>query len=347
MGDLRLSPEILVPRLGGYLVEKSIITPEALNRALEYQEKLRSEGDFRLIGQVLVDLNIIDRDTRDAIITEIILQLRAALQEANQQLQQSNQQLEQRVEERTAELQQALAKLSELNQLKANIVANISHELRTPLTHLKGYVELLRAEDMGPLNAEQQSALGIIDKAGERLGRLIEDLILFSISERDQVHLTVAPFSVQRMCDSVFHQSQQKASEHRITLSRECGPDLPDVDGDEEKITWVVMQFLDNAIKFTQAGGAVTLRFARQGPEIVISVSDNGIGIPAARLDEVFDSFYQLDGSSTRKVGGTGLGLALAKKIVEAHGSTIRVTSEIGKGSCFSFSLKPHLAEFL
>ncbi len=342
MKTKRLSPEILVPRLGSYLVEKGIISAEDLNRALEFQEERRANGDIRLIGQVLVDLNIIDPETRDSVVTEIIIDLREALQKANQQLREANQQLEQRVAERTAELQRALSKLAELNQLKANIVANISHELRTPLTHLKGYVELLREEDLGPVNEQQQNALAIIEKSSERLGRLIEDLIMFSISERDQVRLNITPFNLQHLCDSVFYQSETKAREHKITLTRQFSPDLPEVEGDAEKISWVIMQLLDNAIKFTQAGGSVFLRALRKDTQVDVSVIDNGIGIPAARIEEIFDSFYQVDGSTTRKVGGTGLGLALAKKIIEAHGSEIQVSSDVGRGRPGSFSLKIH-----
>lgn len=338
--NLPLSPELLVPRLGEYLVEKGYITADDLNRALEYQGKLREKGEVKLIGQVLLDLEIINQSTREAIITEQLLQLRAALTESNQQLQEANQQLEQRVAERTSQLQHAMEKLSELNQLKTNIVANISHELRTPLTHLKGYLELLLAGDMGPLNEQQQNALTIMERSSERLGRLIEDLILFSISERDQMHIHKEPFDLDALCHNVIQKSEIKARERSIKLVLNCEPNLPSVDGDREKISWVIMQFIDNAIKFTKPGGMVTLRTQREGQQVFIGVIDTGIGIPASRMDEIFDSFHQLDGSSTRKAGGTGLGLALAKKIVEGHHSIIRVTSEVGKGSCFAFSLK-------
>jgi signal transduction histidine kinase len=335
-----LSPEVLVPRLGDYLVEKGLITPDDLKRALEYQESQRSKGDLRLIGQVLIDLGIIESATRDAVITELILQLRAALQEANQYLLEANQQLERRVQERTSELQRALKKLAELNQLKANIVANISHELRTPLTHLKGYLELLLAKDLGPLNEQQNHALLIIDKSSERLGRLIDDLILFSISERDQMHLQMQPFSIQNLCASAINKSAQKAKERKIELILDAKSDLPEVSGDESKISWVVLQFMDNAIKFTQPGGKVKLHACQRDQSVNIEVIDTGMGIPPTRIEEIFESFYQLDGSTTRKVGGTGLGLALARKIVEAHGSVIQVTSEVGKGSRFEFSLR-------
>lgn len=337
-----LSPEILVPRMGEYLVEKGLVSQEDLTRALQYQEIQRAKGDDRMIGQILVDLGIIDRTTRDSTITEVILQLRVALQEANQQLVEANQQLEQRVEERTAELQKALAKLSELNQLKANIVANISHELRTPLTHLKGYLELLLAGDLGPLTEQQHSAISIIERSSDRLGRLIEDLLLFSDSTRDQMHLNKEPFELQSICQSAINKSNHKAKDRTIKLICDCENNMPQVEGDAEKISWVIMQLLDNAIKFTQPGGSVTLRVRHQDQLVKISVLDTGIGIPKNQVEDAFDSFHQLDGSTTRKAGGTGLGLALAKSIIEAHGSTIHVESEVGKGSCFSFSLKAY-----
>lgn len=335
-----LSPEILVPLMGEYLVEKGSIVREDLDRALLYQKALREKGEFRLIGEIMVDLGIIDRVTRDATITELILQLKAALQEANQNLLEANQQLERRVEQRTAELQKALAKLAEVNQLKANIVANISHELRTPLTHLKGYVELLLGGDLGKLTEQQHSSLTIIERSTERLGRLIEDLLLFSNSEREQLQLSMQPFNLQLVCQSAINKTRHKARERNINLDLDCEDHLLPVEGDEEKISWVIIQLLDNAVKFTQPGGSVTLRIRRQENLVNVSVLDTGIGIPVTRFEEIFDSFYQLDGSTTRRAGGTGLGLALAKNIMEAHESVIRVTSDIGKGSCFAFALK-------
>lgn len=338
-----LSPEILVPRVGDYLVEKGLVTAEDLARALKHQQALRLKNEDRLLGQILVDLGVINRETRDLAITELILQLKAALQEANQQLVDANQQLEQRVQERTAELEKALAKLAELNQLKANIVANISHELRTPLTHLKGYLELLVAGDLGSLNEQQHSALAIIERSSDRLGRLIEDLLLFSVSQSDQMQISMASFELPVLSLSALHKTKHKARERNIKLVYECDEKMPNVEGDEDKISWVIIQLLDNAIKFTQPGGMVTLRICQKENLVDVMVVDTGIGIPASRVEEIFDSFYQLDGSTTRRAGGTGLGLALAKNIIEAHGSNIQVTSEVGKGSCFTFSLKTHL----
>lgn len=338
--SLPLSPEILVPLMGEYLVEKGLIKRNDLERALLYQDDRRKEGEFRLIGEILVDMGIIDKATRDATITELIMQLKAALQEANQNLLEANQQLELRVEERTAELQKALTKLAELNQLKANIVANISHELRTPLTHLKGYVELLLSGDLGELNEQQHSSLTIIERSSERLGRLIDDLLLFSSSARDQLHFSMKPFNIFLVCQAAIYKTRHKAKEHEIELDLDVKEPVPFVEGDEEKISWVIIQLLDNAVKFNQPGGSVTLRLRRQENLVNVSVLDSGIGIPVSRTEEIFDSFYQLDGSTTRKAGGTGLGLALAKNILAAHNAVIHVTTDIGKGSCFSFALK-------
>jgi len=229
-----------------------------------------------------------------------------------------------------------------LSELKANLVANISHELRTPLTHLNGYLDLLLNNDFGPLTTDQIGALGIIQRATDRLGHLIEDLILFSVSEHDQIYLHIQPISLEELCNQVIKRSTSKARDHQIQLRLEPIPAGMKVDADFEKISWVMMHLVDNAIKFTLSGGMVILQTSREDNFIHIQVSDTGIGIPDDRLEQIFEPFYQLDGSSTRKVGGTGLGLALARRIVEAHGSVIHVYSAIGKGSRFEFILKVH-----
>lgn len=334
-----LTPEILVSRLGDYLVEKHFITPEQLQRALEYQSELRSSGKaVPVLGQILVDMGYIERPVLDRAITEQIIALRNALQDANTRL-------EQRVKERTIELEKALQRLSELATLKSNFVANISHELRTPLTHLKGYVELLAMGDFGALAPEQQQAVSIIQKAAEKLERLIEDLILFSMSERGQISLQIKPFHVQRAFQSVIANAMSKANHKNIQLLCEFDPDLPLVEADQEMIKWVVNQLLDNAIKFTNNGGLVQLKVSRENGCVSISVRDTGIGIPSQRIEEIFEPFHQLDGSSTRRYGGTGLGLSLVKNIIESHGSIIRVSSEEGKGSEFTFLLKAFIPQ--
>ncbi|NPV84767.1 MAG: hypothetical protein HPY45_01990 [Anaerolineae bacterium] len=328
-----LTPEILVPRLGDYLVEKGVISVENLKEALARQNAMRGNNQYPQLGQILIEMGVIDRLSLDQAITEQILQLREALQQYNQQL-------ERRVKERTIELQQALQKLSELNQLKANFVANISHELRTPLTHIKGYLELLIDSTLGPLTEEQTQALKVMRQASSRLEKLIEDLILFSAAERGKIQLALAKFDVGILCKKVAKNRLENAQKKNIALHVKIAPTLPQIEADQEKIAWAVDQLLDNAIKFTPEGGKVTLTAHEENGAIIIAVSDTGIGMPNDKLKEIFEPFHQLDSSSTRKYGGTGLGLALVAKIVEAHNANIRVRSEVGKGSVFKLVLK-------
>jgi signal transduction histidine kinase len=329
----QLTPEVLVPRLGDYLVEKKLITPQDLKRALEQQQVLREANrGTPLLGQILMNMGVIDRPALDNAVTEQIIQLREALTRYNQEL-------ERRVAERTAELQNAMQKLSELNLLKTNFVSNISHELRTPLTHIKGYMELLRSEAFGALNTDQKQNLTVMAKATDRLGTLIEDLILFSVTERDQLTLQVEPFKISEMFHTIEERVKEKAKTRNVKFLVEVPPAIPLIKADPEKIQWVISQLLDNAFKFTPQGGTVTLSAQLDKKAVHIIVNDTGIGIPSNKYKEIFEPFHQLDGSSTRKFGGTGLGLALVQKIIDAHGSIIRVKSQVGKGSNFEFLL--------
>ena len=331
--NLHLTPEMLIPRLGEYLIQQGHISTEDLQKALSYQQGKIAEGQHPLLGQSLLDLNIIDKAMLDQAVTEQIIQLRNALQTTNRNL-------EQRVQERTAELQSALERLSELSELKANFVSNISHELRTPLTHIKGYVELLVTESLGPLTDEQKHALQVSQKSTTRLERLIEDLIMLSITSRGQLTLKQEDVDIRRLANLTIKTVTEQAKERGVTVHAVLDQHLPSIHADSQKLVWVMGQLLDNGIKFTPEGGRVVLRVAHESEKLLtISVTDTGIGIPAHRIDELFESFHQLDGASTRKYGGTGMGLSLVRQIVEAHGSMLEVQSVEGRGSTFKFPL--------
>ncbi len=328
-----LTPEILVPRLGEYLVQQGHIDEAGLRKALAYQKKREATHEHCLLGQALLELHLIDRDVLDTAITEQIISLRNALENANKNL-------ENRVRERTAELQDALHKLSELNQLKANFIANISHELRTPLTHVKGYLELLTSRSLGALSGEQLEALEVSQKAAGKLESLIDNLILFSLAVRGEMTLRQMAIDLGKIAAEVMEYSLPKAADRGVELKLDIHPGLPKAQADGEKITWALLQLVDNAIKFTPKGGNVTISIQPETDTLVqVAVSDTGIGIPENRLEEVFVAFHQLDGSPTRRYGGTGLGLALAQEILVAHGSKIVVNSKVGKGSTFRFPL--------
>ncbi len=327
-----ISPEILVPRLGDYLVERGILTREELNQALIYQRKHQRDGEAKLIGQALIELDLITREELDKAVTEQIYILQSALKQANEEL-------EARVRQRTVELEKALNRLAELEQLKSNFVANVSHELRTPLTHLRGYLELLLDQALGPLTPEQARALQVMSKAEARLGNLIEDLIQFSAFSRGTMDVQLVVVDVRPVLDEIKEKARYRCEEKNLAFQAKIPEKLPLVRADRDKFSWVLSQFIDNAVKFTLPGGHVQLGAYVQDERVHFYVYDTGIGIPPERIDEIFEPFHQLDSSATRRFGGTGIGLTIAKRIVESHGSEIVVRSKEGKGSYFEFAL--------
>jgi signal transduction histidine kinase len=329
----RLTPEMLVPRMGEYLTQKGLVSAEGVQKALAYQQEETAKGKSVLLGQALIDLNLISRADLDQAVTEQIIQLRSALQA-------SNRSLERRVEERTAELQKALERVSELSQLKANFISNISHELRTPLTHIKGYVELLVSESLGSLTEEQKHALVVSQQSAARLESLIDDLIMVSLASRGELSVKQGQVDICRLVNLTVKSRWETAQQRGVRLQAALEENAPFVDADSQKIAWVLGQLVDNGIKFTPSGGSVTVSIKREGENLVIlSVTDTGIGIPSARLQDIFEPFHQLDSSSTRQYNGTGLGLSLVRQIVEAHGSMLEVQSTEGRGSIFKFPL--------
>jgi signal transduction histidine kinase len=328
-----LSPEILVPRIGEFLVQNQVISLLDLNKALFLQLERAKLGEEIPLGKLLVELNLINQDSLDIVITEQLINFRDALE-------QSNRQLEQRVQERTAELQAALNKINELNQLKNNFISNISHELRTPLTHIKGYLDLMISNDLGPLSQDQTQVLEIMNKATNRLERLIEDLIMFTFAEHEEVLISPSKFDILVTAKEVIENFQHSVPYRRFTFSVDSEMRPLFVDADQKKIYWVINQLIENAIKFSKNDTEVELSVHSTENMVHVCVKDNGIGIPKNKFNEIFDPFHQLDSSSTRKAGGVGLGLALAKKIIDAHGATLNVTSQLDVGSKFDFSLK-------
>lgn len=329
---LPATADILVPRIGEFLLERQLISPQQLAKALAHQKENASNGKRQLLGETLVELAFISRETLDTAINQQILALHAALQEANRGL-------EQRVADRTAELRQALARLAEVNQLKANLISNVSHELRTPLAHIKGYVELMAELQLGAINEEQASALVVVQRSIGRLEQLINNLIEFATASREGLQISKIPVRLEPLCADAIGRLAETAAKVQVTVRSQLPPDLPELMADPQRLNWVLYQLLENGIKFSKAGGEVVIGARCENNLVTIAIRDHGIGIPSSRLDELFEPLHQLDGSSTRRYGGTGLGLALVKLILDAHGSEIKVRSEEGVGSTFWFSL--------
>jgi GAF domain-containing protein len=253
-----------------------------------------------------------------------------------------NAQLFKDLKERAYHLEQAYHELQEVDRLKDELVQNVSHELRTPLTFIKGYIELLGGGDLGQMNEHQQDVLKIVAEKTNLVTRLVSDIVFLQQIEHESLQL--ADVDIAQMIQRVV-QVIPVTAVGRVTLQAALPPDLLLVRADQDRIYQVFDNLIGNAIKFSPNGGVITLQAQELGDMVQVSVSDTGIGIPADRLERIFERFYQVDGSTTRKFGGAGLGLAIAKRIVEAHGGRIWAESQLGCGSSFLFTLpKAHLS---
>lgn len=248
-----------------------------------------------------------------------------------------------------AELKKKNIELERVSRIKSEFLATMSHELRTPLTAIIGFSELLLEEVMGNLSADQRESLREILINGENLLHLINGLLDMAKIESGKMELSIGPVSMgdllerlQRMISSLV---QKKGHRLEIKIQKP----FPLVYADERKIQQVLLNLLSNAIKFTPNGGRIGvavdyLNDEKKGDRMKISVADTGVGIQKKDLRTIFESFRQVDSSYTREYQGTGLGLALVKQLVELHGGTISVESEVGRGSIFTFvipSIKP------
>jgi GAF domain-containing protein len=238
-----------------------------------------------------------------------------------------NAQLYESLQSSYGELEHAFDELRHLDKTKSELIQNISHELRTPLTFIRGYVELLQEGELGALLDEQKKAVDIVASKSEVLSTLVDDIVSMLQAGREQIR----HFAVQAARASV--------AEADLNLIEEIPEGLPPVQGDMRRLGQVFDNLLQNAIKFSKAGGTITVRLLEEETQIRAEVKDNGIGIHPDELDRIFDRFYQVDGTTRRHFGGTGLGLAIVKQIVEAHGGQVGVHSKVDQGSMFFFTI--------
>jgi signal transduction histidine kinase len=237
------------------------------------------------------------------------------------------------------ELGRLYEQLEAANRHKSEFLANMSHELRTPLNAVIGFSDLLQERTFGDLNDKQNEYVGIILTSGKHLLSLINDILDLSKIEAGRMELELTQFDVAMAVDNAVTLVRDRAARHELTLAVEVDPDLPLVVGDERKIKQVLLNLLSNSVKFTPAGGRIGVRAGRTNGEVEIAVSDTGVGIAAEDQTVIFEEFRQVGNDFVRKREGTGLGLALTRRFVELHGGHVRVESEPGKGSTFTFTL--------
>jgi two-component system sensor histidine kinase/response regulator len=259
------------------------------------------------------------------------------------QLQQQTQNLEVCVVERTQDLRDALAAAQSANRAKSDFLATMSHELRTPLTYIIGMSATLLRWSIGDLSSRQRDYLTTIHTSGEHLLSLINDILEVSKIESGRTVLEVREFSLTSLSRQSMDAFRPDASRNGIDLSLDIkltpGQDL--FVADPRRVRQILANLLSNAVKFTPAEGKVTLRVRREQNAAVFQVEDTGIGIPEAAQPLLFEKFQQLENVRQREYQGTGLGLALTKQLVELHGGSIKVASEVGVGSVFTIRLPP------
>jgi two-component system phosphate regulon sensor histidine kinase PhoR len=227
-----------------------------------------------------------------------------------------------------------ITEIRRLERARRDFIANISHEFKTPLTAIQGFAETLLG---GALNdtKNRRRFLEIIREHALRLGRLTEDLLKLAQIEAGQIQRETKPVAIAEIINPIMEVSKIKAEQKGLSLEAEYDSALPLLFGDARSFQEILQNLLDNAIRYTPAGGHIRVKASREESEIVLSVSDTGIGIPKADQDRIFERFYRTDAARSRESGGTGLGLSIVKHLVEAYGGRIRVESEVAQGSSF------------
>lgn len=242
------------------------------------------------------------------------------------------------VERLVYEAQKEATLKSQVEEIMVQFISNVSHELRTPLTCIKGYAETLLE---GAMNDPQLCTrwLTIISDEAQRLERLINDLLDLSMIETKQVQMRFKQVDISKVIQDTITVLHPYAQKQNVKMEVYIPRDLPLVNADEDRLRQVLTNLVDNAIKYSREGGKVKIKVNRNEGEIRVTVIDNGVGIPENELNRIFERFYRVGKGRGAKHGGRGLGLAIAKHIVEAHGGTIVARSNLGKGSRFIFTI--------
>jgi two-component system phosphate regulon sensor histidine kinase PhoR len=239
-----------------------------------------------------------------------------------------------------------ISRLKQLEEVRREFVANVSHELRTPLSIFQGYLENLLDAPSMPRKA-QAEIFDILHKHSQRLNALLEDLLTLARLESRHETLDLKELALADVLHAAAADWAAKLRQKNVTLQIEVAPDLPHVMADQRRIEQILNNLLENAVKYTEPGGLITLRGMADGDAVVLRVEDTGSGIPPTDLPHIFERFYRADKARTREQGGTGLGLSIVKHIVQLHGGTVSAESRYGRGTVIILRLPQAAAELI
>jgi two-component system, OmpR family, phosphate regulon sensor histidine kinase PhoR len=225
-----------------------------------------------------------------------------------------------------------ITQLKRLDQIRSDFVANVSHELRTPLSILRGYIETL-LDNPKTSREELSRILEVMERHSKRLGLLVDDLLNLARLEASDTNLDISQVRVSELFNNVVRDWKGKLAKKNLTVVVDLPRDAPVIRADGTRLQEVLYNLLDNAVKYSRENGEIRLQAARHGPEIVLSVSDNGIGIGKDDLPRIFERFYRADKARGRELGGTGLGLSIVKHIAQLHGGRVEAESKLGRGT--------------
>jgi signal transduction histidine kinase len=236
-------------------------------------------------------------------------------------------------------LLQDITQFKELDQMKSEFIATVSHEFRTPVTSINMSVDILNQEILGPLTTRQKELVTSAKEDCHRLTKLARELLQLAKMESGRIQLREEELQFKEVIESSLKPLQIQFQEKNVQLVPDVQHDLPPLRADEQQISWVITNLVTNALKYTPAGGTVTVRGRQDDGGLRLEVQDTGVGIPQEFLTRIFDKFVQVKQMSGTTPGSVGLGLAIAREIVHMYGGRIWVESEVGKGSTFSFVL--------
>jgi len=295
---------------------------------------------FIFVGTQNTESRITDGDRE--LITILANQIGQTLDNARlfEKIWRSQQELEIKVEERTRQLTQALEEVNKLSRRKSDFISSVSHELRTPLTSIKGYAAILLAGKLGAVPDEIRERLSKINRHSDELVHMVNDLLDISRIESGKVDMRMENLELTSLVDKVADLLSEQFKTKNITFNSNIPENCQKILADRSQMERVFINLLGNALKFTPENGKIGVAAHIINNTIQVDITDTGFGIPEADRENIFEEFYRVDNTINQEVKGTGLGLTLVRRIIEAHQGRIWVKSKLGEGSTFSFTLK-------